>query len=86
MRLAGFCNSGLARTVTTYFGNAGSGRFWHPTENRALTVREAARVQGFPDSFRFYGDESVRNSRLVGNALDSALAEMQYEAIRQALE
>ena len=77
---------GLARTVTTYFGNAGSGRFWHPTENRALTVREAARLQGFPDSFRFYSHEFVRNSRLVGNALDSALAEMQYEAIRQVLE
>ena len=77
---------GLARTVTTYFSNAGSGRFWHRTENRALTVREAARVQGFPDSFRFYSDEARRNSRLVGNALDRALAQLQYESIRQVLE
>src|SRR5205823_5808604 len=35
---------GLARTVTTFFSNPGSGRFWHPTEDRCLSVREAARI------------------------------------------
>ena len=75
---------GLARTITTYFNNAGSGRFWHPTSNRALTVREAARIQGFPDSFLFL--PKARASRLIGNALDSAIASMGYDLVRAALE
>jgi DNA (cytosine-5)-methyltransferase 1 len=44
---------GLARTITTFFPYAGSGRYWHPTANRSLTIREAARIQGFPDGFKF---------------------------------
>jgi DNA (cytosine-5)-methyltransferase 1 len=77
---------GLARTVTTFFSNPGSGRFWHPTEDRCLSVREAARLQGFPDSFRFPVDQAMRTCRLVGNALDGALAETGYRIIREALE
>jgi site-specific DNA-cytosine methylase len=77
---------GLARTITTYFANPGSGRFWHPTENRALTLREAARIQGFPDSFKFIGPHFSNAARLVGNALDAAIARVSYQAIREALE
>lgn len=77
---------GLARTVTTFFSNPGSGRFWHPTEDRCLSVREAARLQGFPDSFRFPSDDAMRTCGLVGNALDGALAETSYRVIRDALE
>jgi len=76
---------GLARTITTYFPNPGSGRFWHPTENRALTLREAARLQGFPDSFLFLPPFS-RAAALVGNALDKAIATVTYEIIRACLE
>lgn len=76
---------GLARTITTYFSYAGSGRYWHPTCNRAITLREAARLQGFPDSFRFQGGPSEANRILVGNALDGKLAEATYRAIRQGL-
>jgi DNA (cytosine-5)-methyltransferase 1 len=75
---------GLARTITTAFPNAGSGRFWHPIENRTLTLREAARIQGFPDSFRFPG-QPAKSAFLVGNALDKALAETTYEIIRDCL-
>lgn len=76
---------GLARTITTYFPNPGSGRFWHPTENRALTLREAARIQGFPDSFAFLPPFS-RAAALVGNALDNSIATAVYEVIRTCLE
>jgi site-specific DNA-cytosine methylase len=76
---------GLARTITGYFSNAGSGRYWHPTENRALSLREAARIQGFPDSFQF-GDNDSENCTLVGNALDSSLSKLIYRVIRATLE
>ncbi len=72
---------GLSRTITTFFANAGGGRFWHPVENRTLTLREAARIQGFPDSFRFKELPSYA-AVLVGNALDGAIAKSMYNAIR----
>lgn len=58
---------GLARTVTTNFHNPGSGRFTHYRVPRTLTIREAARLQGFPDSFRFIRYQSWQE-RLIGNA------------------
>lgn len=76
---------GLARTITTFFAYAGNGRFWHPTENRSLTLRESARIQGFPDAFRFL-ESSKKSAALVGNALDFHLASACYKAVRQALE
>jgi DNA (cytosine-5)-methyltransferase 1 len=76
---------GFARTITTFFPNPGSGRYSHPTENRTLTLREAARIQGFPDSFLFLPPYS-RAAMLVGNALDAAVAWMIYGVIRTALE
>lgn len=75
---------GLARTITGSFSNPGSGRYWHPVENRALTLREAARIQGFEDDFRFSGLVSV-DRVLVGNALDGALARHCYRAVADGL-
>jgi DNA (cytosine-5)-methyltransferase 1 len=76
---------GLARTITTYFGNAGSGRYWHPTENRPITIREAARIQGIPDDFKFDGLRS-HASRLIGNALDAAIGKTAYRAVKRCLD
>jgi DNA (cytosine-5)-methyltransferase 1 len=76
---------GFARTITSYFANPGSGRYWHPTEPRTLTLREAARIQGIEDSFRFDIFPS-KAAELVGNALDLAIAQVAYRAIRQSLE
>jgi DNA (cytosine-5)-methyltransferase 1 len=65
----------LARTLTTYFQNAGSGRFLHYERPRTLTIREAARLQGFPDSFVFHGSLGEQ-MQLVGNAVPLPLAEV----------
>ncbi len=42
-----------APTITTGFFTPGRGRFTHPTERRTINAREAARLQGFPDTYRF---------------------------------
>lgn len=65
---------GLARTVTTNFHNPGSGRFWHYCRDRTITLREAARLQGFRDDFVFTGTRSERE-RQIGNAFPVIWAE-----------
>ena len=47
-------------TVTTRFDTPSSGKFTHPFLNRAITVREAARIQSFPDDFRFFGTKLLK--------------------------
>jgi DNA (cytosine-5)-methyltransferase 1 len=61
----------LSHTVDTRFGSARN--FLHPEEHRALTVREAARIQGFPDSFKLSG--SIQDQfRFIGNAVSPPVA------------
>lgn len=64
---------GLARTVTGSFCNAGSGRFIHYADDRTITVREAARLQGFTDAIEFVGHQ-WQQMLLVGNAVPPPLA------------
>lgn len=45
-----------AQTITTGFMTPGRGRYIHPAERRAITPREAARIQGFPDTYDFSVD------------------------------
>ena len=60
-------------TITQYSRNPASGRFTHPEQNRGLTIREAARIQSFPDGFEFEGnlDECFRQ---IGEAVPPLLS------------
>jgi DNA (cytosine-5)-methyltransferase 1 len=60
-------------TISTYFNRPGNGCFIHPTAERLITVREAARLQSFPDAFRFCGRGRARYAQ-VGNAVPPLLA------------
>jgi len=63
----------ISVTITTRFDTPSSGKFTHPFLNRAITVREAARIQSFPDDFRFVGTKGSQMKQ-VGNAVPPLLA------------
>lgn len=70
----------ISVTITTRFDTPSSGKFTHPYLNRAITVREAARIQSFPDTFHFYGTKSSQMKQ-VGNAVPPMLANAVAETI-----
>ena len=72
-------------TITTRFDTPSSGRFTHPFLNRAITVREAARLQSFPDDFIFYGTKTSQMKQ-VGNAVPPLLAKAVAESIIKDME
>jgi len=71
-----------AFTVDTRFGDPRY--FLHPTEQRGFTVREAARVQGFPDDFEFLGNER-QQYRMIGNAVPPPMALQIADLVREAV-
>lgn len=60
-------------TIRTEFFKPEKGRYLHPTQNRPITHREAARLMGFPDDFRFVGSKT-EIARQIGNAVPPPLA------------
>lgn len=63
-----------AYTLTTRLNTPSVGRITHPTQHRTITPREAARIQSFPDRFRFIGDITSIGMQ-IGNAVPPILAE-----------
>ncbi len=74
---------GPSRSITAHIARDG---YWyiHPDQPRTLTIREAARLQTFPDRVRFAGPPSAA-LRQIGNAVPPMLAERVARSIRQAL-
>lgn len=62
-----------ANTITTKCNSFTRGMFAHPSSNRNITMREAARLQGFPDDFVFEGNR-VAVAHQIGNAVPPPLA------------
>lgn len=60
-------------TIRTEFFKPEKGRYLHPTEDRPITHREAARLMGFPDSFAFKGSK-IEIAKQIGNAVPPHLA------------
>jgi len=75
----------VAPTITRWVFHPGSGRWGHPVDIRVLTIREAARIQGFPDSFEFVGTYTQQAGQ-VGNAVPPLLAERVAETLLKQVQ
>lgn len=75
-----------APTITTLAHNFGTGRFGHPEQDRAISLREAAILQSFPASYRFVKPgskvEFAYLGRLIGNAVPPVLGHAVGAAIK----
>lgn len=75
-------------TVRCRFQNPSTGRYIHPEENRVLSLREGARLQGVPDTWDFIGHPTAI-ARQIGNgvpvALGTAVAKSVFDAIRSSV-
>lgn len=76
-------------TITTQFFGYGNGRFGHPTQHRALTLREGAILQSFPESYEFIPEGKpisfAQLGRMIGNAVPVRLGEAIGFSIRNHL-
>ncbi len=74
----------LSRTITAHMAKDGYG-FIHPRQPRTLSVREAARIQTFPDDFRFAGTPTLA-LRQIGNAVPVRMGEAIALSVLKAIE
>lgn len=79
-----------APTMTTQCTGLGNGRFGHPEQDRAISLREAALIQTFPKNYQFFFDEksvsTTLASRYIGNAVPPKLGEIIGKSIKQHLK
>jgi len=84
LELDGFCPTLRAGTGPER-GSYQAVRPLHPTENRVITPREAARLQGFPDWFQF-APSKWHSFRQIGNSVSPLLAEQIFKILRKAIK
>jgi len=73
-----------APTMTTACINPSKGRFVHPTEHHGITLRQAARIQTFPDNFVFHGG-LIAAGQQIGNAVPIGLGRALTEHLAEYL-
>ncbi len=64
-----------APTITTRFVSYSNGRYGHPEQDRAISLREGATIQSFPLDYKFYSNSQGTIARMIGNAVPPKLAE-----------
>lgn len=79
-----------APTITTQFYNYGSGRFGHPEQDRAISLREGAILQGFPRGYQFEDPHKRLGRRalgmMIGNAVPVGLAKLIGTTLRRHVD
>jgi DNA (cytosine-5)-methyltransferase 1 len=84
------CHTGIYRRLresepSVVIGNFRKNMLIHPTQHRGLSVREAARLQSFPDDFVFTGSIGFQQQQ-VGNAVPPLLAQSVFEQLPSLAE
>ena len=79
------CHTGIYKRLVAdepsiVIGNFRKNMLIHPTQDRGLSVREAARLQSFPDSYKFFGSIGFQQQQ-VGNAVPPLLAKAVFDKI-----
>jgi DNA (cytosine-5)-methyltransferase 1 len=74
-----------ASTITTKFFGVSHGCFAHPEQNRAISLREGARIQTFPLNYCFKTKSIEKTARLIGNAVPPELARRLGEALKNSI-
>ncbi len=79
-----------APTITTMCTWLWNWRFWHPEQNRAISLREASLIQTFPENYQFFDDSYnpwiTKISKQIGNAVPVKLGEVIGESIKKHLK
>jgi DNA (cytosine-5)-methyltransferase 1 len=70
-----------APTITTRFCSLSNGRYGHPEQLRAISLREGATLQSFPEDYIFYSQSQVAIAKMIGNAVPPLLAKVIGDAI-----
>ena len=74
-----------APTVTTQFFGYGNGRFGHPEQDRALSLREGALLQTFPETYKFMPDGSELSGSVIGKMIGNAVPVKLGEVVAKSI-
>jgi DNA (cytosine-5)-methyltransferase 1 len=75
-----------APTITTRFSSYSNGRYGHPEQDRAISLREGATLQSFPPDYNFYSGSQATIAKMIGNAVPPKLAERIGESMIASFE
>ncbi len=64
----------VSPTITTRFNSYSNGRYGHPDQDRAISIREGATLQSFPLDYIFYSKNQANITKMIGNAVPPKLA------------
>jgi DNA (cytosine-5)-methyltransferase 1 len=70
-------------TITTRFVSYSNGRYGHPEQDRAISLREGATLQSFPEDYVFYSDSQGTIAKMIGNAVPPLLAKAIGEVLNK---
>ena len=73
-------------TINTYFNRPNGGCFIHYSEDRLITIREALRLQGFPDYYKLYSTSEHGKRSIVGNAVPPLMSKAIAKKLKEYLE
>jgi len=73
-------------TITTKFNSLSNGRYGHPEQDRAISLREGATLQSFPEDYVFHSNSQGKIAKMIGNAVPPLLAKAIGEVLNETTQ